>query len=97
MCGFTKTATRRCVTDQLHEFPARLTACSSSLPSDAQNIGCDPDDYPTAKYIERYKEGYSDYNMQVPSFSLVLLSSFSTKTKHPPHLCFPLSARPGTR
>jgi len=27
------------------------------------NIGCDPEDYPTAAYIERYKEAYNNPNI----------------------------------
>lgn len=28
-----------------------------------RNIGCDPPDYPTAAYIERYKEAYNNPNI----------------------------------
>lgn len=32
-------------------------------PSDARNIGCDPKDYPTAAYIDTYKEAYTNPNL----------------------------------
>ncbi|KAI0700709.1 glycoside hydrolase family 16 protein [Cytidiella melzeri] len=32
-------------------------------PSDAKNIGCDPEDFPTADYIERYIEAYTNPNL----------------------------------
>jgi hypothetical protein len=52
---------------------ALMLACTSDRSSlfMKQNIGCDPDDYPTAKYIDRYSNGYSDYNITV-SFPLFL-------------------------
>jgi beta-glucanase (GH16 family) len=49
-------------------------------PSNAINIGCDPDDFPTAQYIEKYKEAYSnpnlttwvdDYHQPIPKNKLV--------------------------
>ncbi|KXN90403.1 Beta-glucan synthesis-associated protein KRE6 [Leucoagaricus sp. SymC.cos] len=32
-------------------------------PKDAVNIGCDPADFPTAKYIETYQEAYTNFNL----------------------------------
>lgn len=32
-------------------------------PSNAKNIGCDPKDFPTAKYIEQYNEAYTNPNL----------------------------------
>jgi len=32
-------------------------------PAGRENIGCDPDDYPTAAYIEAYKELYANPNI----------------------------------
>ncbi|KDQ21152.1 glycoside hydrolase family 16 protein [Botryobasidium botryosum FD-172 SS1] len=32
-------------------------------PTNARNVGCDPSDYPTAEYIARYPEAYSNYNL----------------------------------
>ena len=32
-------------------------------PSDAINIGCDPDDFPTADYISQYAEAYANPNL----------------------------------
>ncbi|KIJ64320.1 glycoside hydrolase family 16 protein [Hydnomerulius pinastri MD-312] len=32
-------------------------------PTDAKNIGCDPPDFPTATYIETYKEAYTNFNL----------------------------------
>ena len=32
-------------------------------PSDAKNIGCDPKDFPTANYIQRYSEAYTNPNL----------------------------------
>ncbi|KAJ8592056.1 glycoside hydrolase family 16 protein [Rhizopogon salebrosus TDB-379] len=37
-------------------------------PSNAHNIGCDPPDYPTATYIETYKEAYTNFNLTGWSF-----------------------------
>ena len=32
-------------------------------PSGSINIGCDPEDYPTAAYIEQYQEAYTNPNL----------------------------------
>ena len=34
------------------------------------NIGCDPEDYPTAAYIERYKEAYNNPNIVRTGFDV---------------------------
>ena len=31
-------------------------------PQNARNVGCDPPNFPTAKYIERYMDAYTDAN-----------------------------------
>jgi hypothetical protein len=35
------------------------------------NIGCDPEDYPTAAYIERYKEAYNNPNIVSIGFDVL--------------------------
>ncbi|KAG1816789.1 glycoside hydrolase family 16 protein [Suillus subaureus] len=37
-------------------------------PSNAHNIGCDPPEFPTATYIETYKEAYTNFNLTGWSF-----------------------------
>ncbi|KIK93596.1 glycoside hydrolase family 16 protein [Paxillus rubicundulus Ve08.2h10] len=32
-------------------------------PANAKNVGCDPPDFPTATYIETYKEAYTNFNL----------------------------------
>ncbi|KAF9234999.1 glycoside hydrolase family 16 protein [Melanogaster broomeanus] len=32
-------------------------------PANAKNIGCDPPNFPTASYIEKYKEAYTNFNL----------------------------------
>ena len=32
-------------------------------PSNARNVGCDPPDFPTAKYIEKHIEAYTNPNL----------------------------------
>lgn len=48
--------------------------------SDSINVGCDPDEFPTAAYIKQYIEAYTnpnlttwvnDYKQQIPKNSLV--------------------------
>ncbi|KIY49406.1 glycoside hydrolase family 16 protein [Fistulina hepatica ATCC 64428] len=41
--------------------------------SDMTNYGCDPEDFPTAAYISKYDEAYSNYNLT----TWALMSSFS--------------------
>ncbi|KAF9451019.1 glycoside hydrolase family 16 protein [Macrolepiota fuliginosa MF-IS2] len=46
-------------------FPATMSIDYIRVyqPKDAVNVGCDPVDYPTAKYIETYKRAYTDANL----------------------------------
>lgn len=46
-------------------FPAhmRVDYIRVYQPSHARNIGCDPEDFPTAKYIDTFIEAYTNPNL----------------------------------
>lgn len=47
------------------QFPATMSIDYIRVyqPSNAHNIGCDPPEFPTATYIETYKEAYTNFNL----------------------------------
>ncbi|KAG1731015.1 glycoside hydrolase family 16 protein [Suillus lakei] len=47
------------------QFPATMLIDYIRVyqPSNAHNIGCDPPEFPTATYIETYKEAYTNFNL----------------------------------
>ncbi|RXW18910.1 hypothetical protein EST38_g6945 [Candolleomyces aberdarensis] len=47
------------------QFPATMSIDYVRVyqPKNAVNTGCDPKEFPTAKYIETYKEAYLNYNL----------------------------------
>ncbi|KAJ2922226.1 hypothetical protein H1R20_g14871, partial [Candolleomyces eurysporus] len=49
------------------EFPATMSVDYVRVyqPKNAINTGCDPKEYPTAQYIETYKEAYTNNNLTV--------------------------------
>ncbi|KIK44112.1 glycoside hydrolase family 16 protein [Suillus luteus UH-Slu-Lm8-n1] len=52
------------------QFPATMLIDYVRVyqPSNAHNIGCDPPEFPTATYIETYKEAYTNFNLTGWSF-----------------------------
>ncbi|KAG0699610.1 glycoside hydrolase family 16 protein [Suillus ampliporus] len=52
------------------QFPATMSIDYIRVyqPSNAHNIGCDPPDFPTATYIDTYKEAYNNFNLTGWSF-----------------------------
>ncbi|KAG1853190.1 glycoside hydrolase family 16 protein [Suillus subalutaceus] len=52
------------------QFPATMSIDYIRVyqPSNAHNIGCDPPEFPTATYIETYKEAYTNFNLTGWSF-----------------------------
>ncbi|KAG1750407.1 glycoside hydrolase family 16 protein [Suillus paluster] len=52
------------------QFPATMSIDYIRVyqPSNAHNIGCDPPDFPTATYIETYKDAYTNFNLTGWSF-----------------------------
>ncbi|OJA18043.1 hypothetical protein AZE42_06797 [Rhizopogon vesiculosus] len=52
------------------QFPATMMIDYIRVyqPSNAHNIGCDPPDFPTATYIETYKDAYTNFNLTGWSF-----------------------------